>query len=78
MTPRDDAQLFWEHHYHTRSTGAERANPVLVETAEPLPPGAALDLGCGAGGDTIWLARHGWQVTAVADERIEVRQRETC
>ncbi|MEU9187776.1 methyltransferase domain-containing protein [Streptomyces sp. NPDC048484] len=41
-------------------------NPLLAETAAQLsPPGHALDLGCGEGGDTIWLATHGWQVTAV-------------
>ena len=81
MTPRDDAELFWERHYGTRLAGGERANPLLVETAEPLPPGTALDLGCGAGGDTIWLARHGWQVTAVdisstAVERVRARARD--
>ncbi|BCL33016.1 class I SAM-dependent methyltransferase [Streptomyces aurantiacus] len=63
--PGDDAELFWEKHHSTRRIWGERANPLLVETAEPLAPGAALDLGCGAGGDTVWLARHGWQVTAV-------------
>ncbi|MEV0300972.1 class I SAM-dependent methyltransferase [Streptomyces prasinus] len=77
----DDAELFWEEHYGTPRTGGERANPLLVETAGPLPPGAALDLGCGPGGDTLWLARRGWQVTAVdisgtAVERVGARARE--
>ena len=30
-----------------------------------LRPGSALDAGCGHGADAIWLAAHGWQVTAV-------------
>ncbi|MEU6476677.1 class I SAM-dependent methyltransferase [Streptomyces sp. NPDC047017] len=60
-----EAELFWERHYRTRRTGGARVNPVLAETAAPLRPGTALDLGCGAGGDTLWLARRGWHVTAV-------------
>ena len=30
-----------------------------------LTPGRALNAGCGEGADAIWLAGHGWQVTAV-------------
>ncbi|MFD3732725.1 SAM-dependent methyltransferase [Streptomyces sp. NPDC058632] len=76
-----DAGQFWEKHYGTRSARGERANPLLVETAGSLPPGAAVDLGCGTGGDTLWLARHGWQVTAVdisgtAVEGVRARARE--
>ncbi|QNE17401.1 class I SAM-dependent methyltransferase [Kribbella qitaiheensis] len=61
----NEAQLFWDKHYQPLRTWGARANPLLVETAEPLSTGAALDLGCGAGGDAIWLAQHGWRVTAV-------------
>ncbi|MEU6002686.1 class I SAM-dependent methyltransferase [Streptomyces sp. NPDC047197] len=61
----DDAARFWERHYRTRPTGGARVNPLLAETAAPLHPGTALDLGCGAGGDALWLARRGWHVTAV-------------
>ncbi|MFE4642110.1 class I SAM-dependent methyltransferase [Streptomyces sp. NPDC056652] len=74
----EGAEQFWERHYRTRRDWDARVNPLLAETAAPLSPGTALDLGCGAGGDTIWLAQRGWYVTAVdisatALERIRER-----
>jgi tellurite methyltransferase len=39
--------------------------PLLVETTRILKPGRALDLACGTGRNAVWLAEHGWQVTAV-------------
>ena len=56
----------WDERY--RSQGqlwSGRPNPHLVSEAADLPPGKALDAGCGEGADAIWLAEHGWQVTAV-------------
>jgi SAM-dependent methyltransferase len=38
---------------------------VLVAEVTGQPPGRALDVGCGEGADALWLARCGWQVTAV-------------
>ncbi|MFF6845105.1 class I SAM-dependent methyltransferase [Streptomyces antimycoticus] len=60
-----DAQ-FWDDLYRSRDqlfSGAP--NGVLVTEITDLPPGQALDVGCGEGADAIWLARRGWQVTAV-------------
>lgn len=37
----------------------------LVEGDQRLPPGRALDIGCGTGTETIYLAAHGWQATGV-------------
>lgn len=39
-------------------------NPHLVREVRDLRPGSALDAGCGAGAEAIWLAAHGWTVTA--------------
>lgn len=40
-------------------------NRFVVEELSALPPGRAVDLGAGEGRNSIWLAEHGWQVTAV-------------
>ncbi len=37
----------------------------LVELAGDLEPGRAVDLGAGEGRNSLWLARAGWDVTAV-------------
>ncbi|MYV41975.1 methyltransferase domain-containing protein, partial [Streptomyces sp. SID1328] len=39
-------------------------NGTLVHEAAALPPGRALDVGTGEGADALWLAEHGWKVTA--------------
>ncbi|MEU4609016.1 class I SAM-dependent methyltransferase [Streptomyces umbrinus] len=60
-----DAQ-FWDEMYRSRDqVFSGNPNGVLVTEVTGLPPGQALDVGCGEGADALWLARHGWQVTAV-------------
>lgn len=40
-------------------------NPRLLEMVSHLSPGQALELGCGDGGNAIWLAENQWTVTAL-------------
>jgi thioredoxin reductase/SAM-dependent methyltransferase len=42
-----------------------RVNATTADVVSTLPAGEVLDLGCGEGGDAVWLAEQGWQVTAV-------------
>jgi SAM-dependent methyltransferase len=63
---KSEAQQVWEEHYAERDrVWSGRVNLRLVEVAESHSPGRALDLGCGEGGDAMWLAERGWHVTAV-------------
>lgn len=36
-----------------------------IEGLDALPPGRSLDLGCGTGTNSLYLARHGWQATGI-------------
>ncbi|MFY1674117.1 class I SAM-dependent methyltransferase [Plantactinospora sp. WMMB334] len=57
---------FWEETYRARDQiFSGNPNSVLVAEVSGLPPGRALDVGCGEGADARWLARRGWQVTAL-------------
>ncbi|MCA9959258.1 MAG: class I SAM-dependent methyltransferase [Anaerolineales bacterium] len=44
---------------------AELPPPEVMATLAHLPPGRALDLGCGYGRASIYMARQGWQVDGV-------------
>jgi SAM-dependent methyltransferase len=56
----------WEERYTASDrVWSGRPNDSLVALASDWEPGDALELGCGEGGDAIWLAGLGWQVDAV-------------
>jgi SAM-dependent methyltransferase len=57
----------WDGRYreHDGTKWSGRPNGRLVTEVADLDPGRALDVGCGEGADAIWLAQHGWTVTAI-------------
>jgi SAM-dependent methyltransferase len=56
----------WEQQYHAQEEHAESPpHSLLAQTVKSLPPGRALDLACGTGHNALWLAQHGWSVTAI-------------
>jgi SAM-dependent methyltransferase len=62
----DYDEQWWEERYASgQAHWSGRPNDVLVAETADLTPGSALDVGCGTGGDAIWLAGRGWQVTGV-------------
>ena len=65
--PSDPERERWNRRYAAsdRIHATSVPNRFLVAEIADLPPGAALDLACGAGRNAVWLAERGWRVTAV-------------
>jgi len=59
-------RAYWEQRYGAPGlTWSGAPNAVLVNEASDLAPGRALDIGSGEGGDALWLAQRGWNVTGI-------------
>ncbi|GAA1888815.1 class I SAM-dependent methyltransferase [Lapillicoccus jejuensis] len=66
VPPARFTREFWDARYAgSDRVWSGRVNARLAEHATDLPPGRALDVGCGEGADAIWLAGRGWHVDAV-------------
>ncbi len=67
----------WDRRYGSGDEPAWAPTPLVIETAEKLKGGRALDLACGTGRNALWLAQQGWTVTAVdgSAKAIEVLRR---
>ena len=50
---------------HADKVASRRPNVHLTTEVQRLPPGRAVDAGCGHGAESLWLAAHGWRVTAI-------------
>lgn len=82
MTQEQETQAAWDERYagqHQMWSG--NPNGALVVELAGLTPGRVLDVGCGEGADAVWLARGGWDVTAlelsgVAIERAQQHARD--
>jgi SAM-dependent methyltransferase len=56
----------WDDRYAEREQlWSGQPNGALVAEVAALTPGRVLDVGCGEGADAVWLARRGWDVTAL-------------
>lgn len=65
----------WDERYASaEALWSGRANHALVEVAGALAPGRALDVGCGEGGDAVWLATRGWDVTGLDISRVALER----
>jgi 2-polyprenyl-3-methyl-5-hydroxy-6-metoxy-1,4-benzoquinol methylase len=80
MTQAKFDQDYWEQLWsqtlrdHADRVALRPPNAHLTAEAAKLSPARALDAGCGHGADALWLAAHGWQVTAVDFSRTALAQ----
>lgn len=66
---------FWDEMYSARErVWSGNVNATLEKELKKLTPGTALDLGCGEGGDVLWLAQQGWAATGIDISDVAVQR----
>lgn len=69
----DDDAAFWNEVWDGSDPECAAPDAILASETADMPPGSALDLGCGDGGNAVWLAKRGWRVTALDFSRSAIR-----
>jgi SAM-dependent methyltransferase len=73
--PDDGDAAGWDARYaEADRVWSGNPNVALVTEVAGLPPGRALDVGCGEGADAVWLAAHGWDVTALDVSQVALQR----
>jgi SAM-dependent methyltransferase len=72
-------ERLWDERYsEAGQVWSGQPNGALVDEVADLPAGRVLDVGCGEGADAIWLAQHGWDVTALDPSGVAVGRARTA
>jgi SAM-dependent methyltransferase len=62
----------WDERYAHGKYSSAAPHKLLIESAEKLKAGRALDLACGTGRHALFLAEKGWNVTAIDNSAVGI------
>jgi len=65
MPDKEDRKTSWNDRYQSKSYNPLLPEPFLVDHIFSLKPGSVLDIACGEGRNSLFLAQMGFQVSAV-------------